>query len=276
MKRETKQSILKYVGIIIVVLNAPSAILVLFMLNTDAERWITLMMAAIFSFITLLGLLMIYLSKRAPKVVKVKKSKGNQSSNIEENITQGTQEAGTTLEQQKEKLPSDSDEAFSSYEALSLHERSFTVKRDQIKLLRCPELDQFAVPFDHKIAAAVALALQTCGYEMDHLAIGGGSTEVSHTGAVEYGGSYSSLQSFLDEAAENYEEADRDASKRYGSWFTGLNWFWITFNCTRKGSVVQGKIDCIATVELTWKSRDWSHFDQELNAVKHYLCGGEG
>ena len=275
MKRNTKQSILRIVGMVLVLMNAPAVILVLFMLNTDAERWITLMMASIFAFITLLGLWMVYLSKRSPRVVEVKSSQVEEKSNVGENITQGSQEANATLEREKEKQPSDNDEAFSSYEELSLHERRFTVKRDQIDLLRCPELDQFAVPYDHKIAAAIALALQACGYEMEHLAIGGGSTEVSHTGAVEYGGSYSSLQSFLDEAAENYEEADRNASKQYGSWYTGLNWFWIAFNCARKGSVVQGKIDCVATVELTWKSQDWSRFDQELKAVKRYLCGGE-
>ena len=130
------------------------------------------------------------------------------------------------------------------------------------------------MPYDHKVAATIALALRQCGYEMTHLWIGGGSDEVSHTGAVAYGGTYSSLDDFIANALANYNRAVEEARSEYGPWFSSLNWFYIVLTCVRGGSKVSVDIGSICNVELAWESDDWSRFEDEVRTVKQYLCGG--
>ena len=155
------------------------------------------------------------------------------------------------------------------------HQRTYAIKRDQINLAQRPELVDFNVPFDHKVAATIALALEDCGYHMTRLGIGGGSDEVSHTGAVAYGGHYDNLQDFIQTAPENYRKAEEHATELYGTWFTGLNWFYIVMSCKRGGSRVTVDISNICKVTITWEFDSADGIDEEVAAVKAALCADQ-
>ncbi len=83
-------------------------------------------------------------------------------------------------------------------------------------------------------------------YEFELAAIGGGSTEVSHTGDVAYHGAFSTLDSFFNKAYEHYRKAEADAEAEYGSWFTGLNYSFIIIEFKKPGCSLQIRWDsCI-------------------------------
>ena len=110
---------------------------------------------------------------------------------------------------------------------------------------------------------------------MTRLTIGGGSDEVSHTGAVAYDGYYDSLQSFIQTAPANYRKAKEDATKEYGSWFSSLNWFFVRSKFVREGSAVKVDVDNICRVTLAWEFDSADGIDEEVETVKAALCADE-
>ena len=153
--------------------------------------------------------------------------------------------------------------------------RTYEIDRAQIRLRPCPELAALTTPRDHKVAAAALLGLSVCGYELSSLVIGGGSTELSHNGAVEYAGSYRSLKEYLEESSRRYHEADEEALASYGGWYSGLVWSWIRFDCQREGARVTGEITSSCSVTLTWTCEHWDGHEEELASVRSYLCSDQ-
>lgn len=54
--------------------------------------------------------------------------------------------------------------------------------------------------------------------------IGGGCDEVVHTGAVAYSKEYNSLESFVENCMKDIDEAESDARKKYGIYFSDLDY----------------------------------------------------
>ena len=78
--------------------------------------------------------------------------------------------------------------------------------------LAYPEL-----PWNFQVAANLGKHMLDTGGVITGISIGGGSTEVSHTGAVAYGNFYATLESFVEKSMQDMEEAEREADMEYGS-----------------------------------------------------------
>lgn len=69
--------------------------------------------------------------------------------------------------------------------------------------------------------------------------IGGGSTEISHTGSLAYDKSYSTLEAFVESSIEDMKAAEAEAEKKYGIWFTGLDYSFIDINAKIKETEIK-------------------------------------
>ena len=105
--------------------------------------------------------------------------------------------------------------------------------------LAYPEL-----PWNFQVAANLGKHMLDTGGVIAGISIGGGSTEVSHTGAVAYHHFYAALESFVEKSMQDMEEAEREASIEYGSWFTGLDFKYIIIKAKRNETEIKVEVSC--------------------------------
>ena len=105
--------------------------------------------------------------------------------------------------------------------------------------LAYPEL-----PWNFQVAANLGKHMLDTGGVITGISIGGGSTEVSHTGAVAYHHFYAALESFVEKSMQDMEEAEREASMEYGSWFTGLDFKYIIIKAKRNETEIKVEVSC--------------------------------
>ena len=105
--------------------------------------------------------------------------------------------------------------------------------------LAYPEL-----PWNFQVAANLGKHMLDTGGVIAGISIGGGSTEVSHTGAVAYHHFYAALESFVKKSMQDMEEAEREASMEYGSWFTGLDFKYIIIKAKRNETEIKVEVSC--------------------------------
>ena len=105
--------------------------------------------------------------------------------------------------------------------------------------LAYPEL-----PWNFQVAANLGKHMLDTGGVITGISIGGGSTEVSHTGAVAYGKFYATLESFVEKSMQDMEEAEREADMEYGSWFTGLDFKYIIIKAKRNETEIKVEVSC--------------------------------
>ena len=105
--------------------------------------------------------------------------------------------------------------------------------------LAYPEL-----PWNFQVAANLGKHMLDTGGVITGISIGGGSTEVSHTGAVAYGNFYATLESFVEKSMQDMEEAEREADMEYGSWFTGLDFKYIIIKAKRNETEIKVEVSC--------------------------------
>ena len=105
--------------------------------------------------------------------------------------------------------------------------------------LAYPEL-----PWNFQVAANLGKHMLDTGGVIAGISIGGGSTEVSHTGAVAYHHFYAALESFVEKSMHDMEEAEREASMEYGSWFTGLDFKYIIIKAKRNETEIKVEVSC--------------------------------
>ena len=105
--------------------------------------------------------------------------------------------------------------------------------------LAYPEL-----PWNFQVAANLGKHMLDTGGVITGISIGGGSTEVSHTGAVAYHHFYAALESFVEKSMQDMEEAEREADMEYGSWFTGLDFKYIIIKAKRNETEIKVEVSC--------------------------------
>ena len=120
----------------------------------------------------------------------------------------------------------------------------FEIKPLEMLLEEKPPVD---IPWDLCIARWMAQQMEKQGFTMVHTSIGGGSDEVSHTGAVAYGGYYRSSEGFIEHCYEHYRKAASEAAAEYGSWFTGLNYHYINMAWDKEGVHIEAKLTSVVT-----------------------------
>ena len=108
--------------------------------------------------------------------------------------------------------------------------------------LAYPEL-----PWNFQVAANLGKHMLDTGGVITGISIGGGSTEVSHTGAVAYGNFYATLESFVEKSMQDMEEAEREADMEYGSWFTGLDFKYIIIKAKRNETEIKVELSCFVS-----------------------------
>ena len=108
--------------------------------------------------------------------------------------------------------------------------------------LAYPEL-----PWNFQVAANLGKHMLDTGGVITGISIGGGSTEVSHTGAVAYGNFYATLESFVKKSMQDMEEAESEAGMEYGSWFTGLDFKYIIIKAKRNETEIKAEVSCFVS-----------------------------
>lgn len=104
------------------------------------------------------------------------------------------------------------------------------------KELAYPELQ-----WDFQIVANLGIHILDNGGLIRSIYIGGGSDEVSHTGAVAYSKGYGSLESFVENCMKDIDKAESDANSEYGSWFSFLDYKYITINAKIKETDIKAE-----------------------------------
>lgn len=77
-----------------------------------------------------------------------------------------------------------------------------------------------------------------------HISIGGGCSEISHTGNVAYENSYSTLDSFVENSMRDIDEAEEKAGEMYGSWFSSLDYKDIIIYAKIKETDITVDVSC--------------------------------
>lgn len=108
--------------------------------------------------------------------------------------------------------------------------------------LAYPEL-----PWNFQVAANLGKHMLDTGSVITGISIGGGSTEVSHTGAVAYRNYYTTLESFVEKCMQDMEEAESEAGMEYGSWFTGLDFKYIIIKAKRNETEIKAEVSCFVS-----------------------------
>ena len=94
-------------------------------------------------------------------------------------------------------------------------------------------MDYTHLPWMFCVAANLASFVMKRGDTLSNIYIGGGSTEVSHTGTVAYSHSYSNLERFVQECESDMDKAATDARMEYGSWFSSLDYSFIRISAEK-------------------------------------------
>ncbi|MBQ8264538.1 MAG: hypothetical protein IJY96_07175 [Oscillospiraceae bacterium] len=130
------------------------------------------------------------------------------------------------------------------------------------------------MPFDIVVSRCLAeFICNELDYEFERALIGGGSDEVSHTGAVAYHASFDTLDSFVYQVDEHYRNAAADAAADYRGWFTGLDYNFIIMDFKKPG----------CSLRVHWHSRIKFIFSfdvrflegERLSRMHDYLFAGK-
>lgn len=105
--------------------------------------------------------------------------------------------------------------------------------------------------WDFQIAANFGKHIIDIGGVITKILIGGGSTEISHTGAVAYGNLYTTFESFIANSMDDLMVADSEAANEYGSWFTGLNYEYIIIFAKIKETDIKVKVANFNIIEVS-------------------------
>lgn len=84
------------------------------------------------------------------------------------------------------------------------------------------------------------------GGQVTGISIGGGCTEVSHTGTVAYGNHYSTLDAFTERCLADLEAAEAEAKAKYGIWFSSLDYHDILLQATLRETALRVEVGCFA------------------------------
>ena len=133
--------------------------------------------------------------------------------------------------------------------------------------LAYPEL-----PWNFQVAANLGKHMLDTGGVITGISIGGGSTEISHTGAVAYRHFYARLESFVEKSMKDMEDAEREAGMEYGSWFTGLDFKYIIIKARRNETEIKVEVSCF--VPRIWVEISLGHggegFDYLADLVREF------
>lgn len=105
--------------------------------------------------------------------------------------------------------------------------------------LAYPEL-----PWDFRKAANLGKHILDMDGLITCISIGGGCSEISHTGHEAYGNSYGTLESFVENSMRDIDEAEEKASEMYGSWFTSLDYKDIIIHAKIKETDITVDVSC--------------------------------
>ncbi len=111
---------------------------------------------------------------------------------------------------------------------------------------------------------AISEYLLSNGFRFIRADVGGGVDEVSHTGAVAYDAEYTSFESFRDNFDSDYDQADAEATEKYGQWFSHLNYEYIAVEY----AIEETHIKIILFTGISWRLRIiWSNLKDEHTAL---------
>lgn len=132
----------------------------------------------------------------------------------------------------------------------------------------CRPIDQIdpqgraGLPYDIRMAMAITRFLGERGFVMRKTCIGGGATEVSHTGAVEYGASYNTAEQLLANAESDYWQAEKEAAQDYRNWFTGLNYSFVRQEFAKGENII--RTDIVVEPKVWWEGEEAQEAAREL------------
>lgn len=105
--------------------------------------------------------------------------------------------------------------------------------------LAYPEL-----PWDFRKAANIGKHILDMGGLITLISIGGGCSEISHTGHEAYGNSYGTLESFVENSMRDIDKAEKEAREMYGVWFSSLDYKDIIIHAKIKETDIIVDVSC--------------------------------
>ena len=105
--------------------------------------------------------------------------------------------------------------------------------------LAYPEL-----PWAFRKAANLGKHILDMGGLITYISIGGGCSEISHTGTEAYGNSYGTLDSFVENCLKDIDKAEEEARKTYGYWFSSLDYKDIIIHAKIKETDITVDVSC--------------------------------
>lgn len=102
------------------------------------------------------------------------------------------------------------------------------------------------LPRNFQLAANLGQHILALGGQVTGISIGGGCTEVSHTGTVAYGNHYPTLDAFAERCMADLEAAEAEAEAKYGIWFSSLDYHSILLQATLRETELMVEVGCFA------------------------------
>lgn len=102
------------------------------------------------------------------------------------------------------------------------------------------------LPRNFQLAANLGQHILALGGQVTGISIGGGCTEVSHTGTVAYGNHYATLDAFTERCLADLEAAEAEAKAKYGIWFSSLDYHDILLQATLRETALRVEVSCFA------------------------------
>lgn len=102
------------------------------------------------------------------------------------------------------------------------------------------------LPRNFQLAANLGQHILALGGQVTSISIGGGCTEVSHTGTVAYGNHYATLDAFADRCMADLDTAEAEAQAKYGIWFSSLDYASILLQATLRETELTVDVSCFA------------------------------
>lgn len=129
---------------------------------------------------------------------------------------------------------------------------SYTFKKQVDLFVDNKELAYPQLPGNFQIAANIGKHILDKGGTVSNIYIGGGSTEVSHTGSVAYSNCYMTLDSFIENSMKDLDNAHLEAENEYGSWFSSLDYKYIQIIAKIKEVDIEIEVSCfIQTITVS-------------------------
>ena len=95
-----------------------------------------------------------------------------------------------------------------------------------------------------QIAANLGKHILDTGGSIRNIFIGGGSDEVEHTGTVAYSAGYQSLEAFVQNCMKDMDDAEAEAEREYGGWFSSLDFNYIIIDARIKETDIRVEVSC--------------------------------